>query len=264
MANMARLNGKLALITGAAGGIGSAIARAFVGEGARVMVTDINGPAVAGLAEQINDTHPGTAQACAHDVTSQAGWAEALAKADAEFGGLNVLVNNAGVVSVGSVEDIDIDEWRRCHGINLDSVYLGMRLAMPYLRASQPGSIINLSSISGIVAGHNVAAYNSSKAAVWMLSKSTALHCARKGMDVRVNSIHPTFIETGMLQDVFARGGKRAPLQAEQTDKLAKQIPLGRLCTVDDVAYAAIYLASDESRYMTGSELKLDGGLSAM
>ncbi len=135
---------------------------------------------------------------------------------------------------------------------------------MPLLRRSQPASIVNLSSIAGIVAGPNIAAYNAAKAGVWMLTKSTALATARKKEDIRANSIHPFFIDTPLLQDAFARGGERKALDDEQREKVARQCPLGRLCTVEDVAYAAIYLASDESRFMTGAEIKLDGGLSAM
>ena len=259
-----RLRGKKAFITGAAGGIGSAIARAFVDEGAKVAVTDLDGEAANALAEAINADHPGSATACALNVTSEADWSAALAAADNALGGLNVLVNNAGVWSVGSVDETDYAEWCRCLNVNLDSIFHGTRLALPYLRDSQPASIVNLSSIAGLVAGHNIAAYNTSKAGAWMLTKSTALSCARKGWDVRANSIHPTFIETGMLRDMFSRGGEPKDLNDEQRGKLTRQIPLGRLCTVEDVAYAAIYLASDESRYMTGAEIKLDGGLSAM
>jgi NAD(P)-dependent dehydrogenase (short-subunit alcohol dehydrogenase family) len=259
-----RLIGKRAFITGGAGGIGSAVARAFVSESARIMVSDIDGAAADAIAAEINSSYPGAAFACAHDVTSESGWAEALAKADAALDGLNVLVNNAGVWSIGAVDDTPPDEWRRCMSVNLDSIYIGTRLALPYLRESQPGSVINLSSVAGLVAGYNIAAYNTSKAGAWMLTKSTALSCARKGWDIRANSIHPTFIDTGMLRDMFSRGGEAKPLDDDQLGKLTRQVPLGRLCTVEDVAYAAIYLASDESRFMTASEIKLDGGLSAM
>lgn len=259
-----RLAGKTALITGGAGGIGSAMARAFVAEGARVMVTDIDGQAAAAVAAALNADRPGSAAAVAHDVTSQADWAAALDACRRQFGGLGVLVNNAGIWAIGAVDDTEPETWRRCMDINLDSVYTGTRLAMPLLRESQPASIVNISSIAGIVAGPNLAAYNASKAAVWMLTRSTALSCARKGDDIRANSIHPAFVATGLLEDLFARDGARRPLTDDQTAKLAAQVPLGRLCTVEDVAYAAIYLASDESRFMTGAEIKLDGGLSAM
>ncbi|MEJ8574821.1 SDR family oxidoreductase [Microbaculum marinum] len=264
MSDRGRLNGKSALITGAAGGIGSAIARAFVEEGARVAVTDMDGSAAAALAQSLNGDESGRAIACSHDVTSEQDWTAALAAADEAFGGISVLVNNAGVWSVGSIDETDYREWRRCLDINLDSIFTGTRLALPYLREAQPASIINLSSVAGLVAGHNIAAYNTSKAGAWMLTKSTALSCARKGWDIRANSIHPTFIETGMLREMFARGGEPKALDDDQRGKLTRQIPLGRLCTVEDVAFAAIYLASDESRYMTGAEIKLDGGLSAM
>ncbi len=259
-----RLDGKIALITGAAGGIGSAIARAFVGEGARVAVTDRDGAAVDALATELNGIRAGAALSCRHDVTSQADWDAALEAAEKQFGGLSVLVNNAGVAMIAPIEDTSFEDWRRLHDVNLDAVFLGTKAALPYLRASAPASIVNLSSVAGLYAGHNVAAYNSSKAAVWMLTRSVALSCARKGWNIRANSIHPTFIETGMVRGMFAKDGEPRDFNDEFRDKLTRQIPLHRLCTVEDVAYAAIYLASDESAIMTGAEIKLDGGLSAM
>ncbi len=259
-----RLAGKRALITGGAGAIGAAIARHFVREGARVLVSDIDGEAAARTADALNVQRPGAAAAIAHDVTSAEDWRRALDGAEAAFGGLEVLVNNAGIWVAGSVEDTDPVDWRRGIETNLDSVYLGVRLALAYLRRAQPASIINVSSIAGLVAGHNLAAYNTSKAAVWMLTKSTALHTARRGDDIRANSIHPSFVDSPMLEELFAKGGGRRQLTEAQKARLAGQCPLNRLCTVDDVAYAAIYLASDESRFMTGAEIKLDGGLSAM
>jgi NAD(P)-dependent dehydrogenase (short-subunit alcohol dehydrogenase family) len=259
-----RLAGKRALVTGGAGGIGAAIARHFVRQGARVLITDIDGARAAALADELNEALPGTAAAQDHDATSEDAWRTALSAAEAAFGGLEILVNNAGIWVAGSVEDVDPAGWRRGLEVNLDSVYLGTRLAMPLLRRSQPAAIVNISSIAGIVAGHNLAAYNAAKAAVWLLTKSTALHAARRGDDIRANSIHPSFVDTPMLQDLFAGTGAPSPLTGEQRAKLAAQCPLNRLCTVDDVAYAAIYLASDESRFMTGAEIKLDGGLSAM
>jgi NAD(P)-dependent dehydrogenase (short-subunit alcohol dehydrogenase family) len=137
-------------------------------------------------------------------------------------------------------------------------VFYGTRSALRVMRRSQPGSIINISSIAGLIAGHNFAAYNASKAAVWLFTKSVALHCAREKLDIRCNSIHPTFIKTPMLNDLSEHHD-----QAELHAKLAKQIPLGRLGEPEDIGYAALYLASDESRFMTGTELKLDGGISA-
>jgi NAD(P)-dependent dehydrogenase (short-subunit alcohol dehydrogenase family) len=175
------------------------------------------------------------------------------------MGGLSVLVNNDGIVVMGSVEELSLDDWRRGMAVNVDSVFLGIKHALPLMRASLPGSIINLSSIAGLIAAHNFANYNASKAAVWMLSKSVALHCARGGWDIRCNSIHPTFIRTPILDDLV--GNRDTPTVMA---KLARQVPLGRLGEPDDVAHAVVYLASDESRFMTGAELKLDGGISAM
>ena len=259
-----RLDGKRALITGAAGGIGGAIAHGFAREGARVLLTDVDGDAASALAASINEAHPDAAISMAHDVTSGDDWDRAIARAGSDLGGLSVLVNNAGVWSVGSVEDASEDDWDRSLRINLDSVFLGTKRAMRLLKDSQPGSIINLSSIAGLIAGHNIAAYNVAKAGVWMLTKSTALHAARRGYDIRCNSIHPFFIDTGFLGDVFSRDGSRSEIDDDQRAKLAAQAPMKRLGKPDDVAYAAIYLASDESGFMTGSELKLDGGISAM
>jgi NAD(P)-dependent dehydrogenase (short-subunit alcohol dehydrogenase family) len=142
--------------------------------------------------------------------------------------------------------------------VNVDSVFLGCKHALPLMRERQPGSIVNISSVSALIASHNLANYNTSKAAVWMLTKSVALHCAKQGWDIRCNSIHPTFVRTPMLNDIVS--GDDAQAQA----KLARQVPIGRIGEVEDVAAAVVYLASDASRMMTGSELKLDGGLSAM
>lgn len=256
-----RLEGKKALITGGAGGIGRAIAEYFAREGALVMVSDVDGTRARQVADELRSL--GSVSACEHDVTDEHSWAGALAAVQVELGGLNVLVNNAGIWMAGSVEAVEPDDWRRAMSVNLDSVYLGTRLALPLLRQGQPSSIINISSIAGIIAGPNIAAYNAAKAAVWMLTKSTALHAAGEGHAVRCNSIHPYFIDTALLQDVFARDGERREPSRDQRARLAKLAPLGRLCSTGDVAHAAVYLASDESAYMTGAEIKLDGGFSA-
>lgn len=253
-----RVAGKTALVTGAAQGLGEAIARMLAREGARVALTDLNLTGAERVADAINAEHPGAAAAYSHDVASEAGWVEVLDRAAADLGGLSVLVNNAGVGALGSVEDTSLEEWRRVMAINADSVFLGCKHALARMRERQPGSIVNLSSIAGLLAGHNYAAYNASKAAVWLLTKSVALHCARHGWDIRCNSVHPSFIRTPILDPLVARFGA-----AEGLAKLARQIPLGRLGEPDDVAYAVLYLASDESRFVTGAELKIDGGLSA-
>ena len=186
---------------------------------------------------------------------------DALVHASDAMDGLSVLVNNAGIVVTGTVESLAFADWKRVTEVNLDSVFLGCKHALGIMRRYQPGSIVNISSISGLIASANFAAYNATKAAVWMLTKSVALHCARERLDIRCNSIHPAYIRTAMLDGLNAdAGGDKATL----FDKLARQIPLRRLGEPDDVAYAVLYLASDESRFMTGAELKLDGGISAM
>jgi NAD(P)-dependent dehydrogenase (short-subunit alcohol dehydrogenase family) len=253
------LHGKTALVTGGAQGMGAGIARGLAAEGCKVLVTDLNAAGAAEVAGQINLLHgAGMASSLRHDVTSEADWIAAVAHARAQMGGLSVLVNNAGILTFGSVEDLSLEAWRRGMSVNVDSVFLGCKHALPLMRESQPGSIVNISSISALIASHNLANYNTSKAAVWMLTKSVALHCAKQGWDIRCNSIHPTFVRTPMLNDIVA--GDDAAAQA----KLARQVPIGRIGEVEDVAAAVVYLASDASRMMTGSELKLDGGLSAM
>ncbi len=256
---MGRVQGKKALITGAASGLGAATAAMLAREGATVALTDINGDKVAAVAAEIDRTYPGRAFAFEHDVTSEAQWIAVLDKAVEVMGGLNVLVNNAGIGGNGSVEDQSFDGWKRVHAVDTDSVFLGCKYAIPHMRAHAPGSIVNISSIAGLIAGHNMAAYNSAKAGVWLLSKSVALHCAKRGYNIRSNSIHPTFIKTPILDPLVEAMGADVAYE-----KLSRQVPLGHLGEPDDVAYAILYLASDESKFMTGAELKLDGGISAM
>jgi NAD(P)-dependent dehydrogenase (short-subunit alcohol dehydrogenase family) len=170
-----------------------------------VLLTDLNGEgalvAVRAIEAEIGG---GTAFAIRHDVTSEVDWKAAIAYAGEVLGGLSVLVNNAGIAQLGSVEDLSLEEWRRSMNVNADSVFLGCKYSLPLMRENQPGSIINLSSIAGLIASHNFAAYNASKAAVWLLSKSVALHCARNSWDIRCNSVHPTFIRTPILDSRFA------------------------------------------------------------
>lgn len=255
-----RVAGKMALVTGAAQGIGACAALHLAREGAQVLLTDINEAGVIAQAGAINaEIGREVAFAMRHDVTREAEWIAVITAARERMGGLSVLVNNAGIALLGSVEDLTLDQWHRGMAVNTDSVFLGSKHALPLLRENQPGSIVTVSSIAGLIAGHNFANYNASKAAVWLLSKSIALHCARNGWDIRANTIHPTFIRTPILDDLV---GDRD--EATVLAKMARQVPLGRLGDPDEVAHAVIYLASDESRFMTGAELKLDGGISAM
>lgn len=257
---MGRVTGKKAFITGAAQGLGAAFARRLAAEGAKVTLADINAAGAEALAHEINQAHgEGTAFAFPLDVTQEAQWIFALEEADAAMGGISVLVNNAGISRGGDIESLSLEDWKLVMSVNVDSVFLGTKHALKYLRQNQPGSIINISSIAGLIAAHNSPSYNASKAAVWLLSKGIALHCAKQGLDVRSNSIHPTFVDTPILDPLRQRFGKD-----EAEAKLARQVPLGRIGEPDDIANAVLYLASDESRFMTGAELKLDGGISAM
>lgn len=255
-----RVEGKAALVTGAGQGLGFAIARMLAKEGAHVALTDIDLPRAQAAADKVNAAFPGKAVAFAQDVRDAGQWQATIEQAASAMGGLNILVNNAGIASTGTVEDESFETWKRVLDIDLDSVFLGCKYAMPAMRASgKPGAIVNISSIAGLIASHNHAAYNAAKAGVWMLSKSVALHGARGNPQIRCNSVHPTFIDTPILDPLKAKLGV-----AEATAKLARQVPLARLGEPDDVAYAVLYLASDESKFVTGAEFKVDGGISAM
>lgn len=257
-----RCAGKLALVTGAAQGLGRAHATRLAEEGARVLCTDRNGEGAEETARLIDDRlGSGTAFACAHDVTDPDAWGEAVEMARDRLGGLNVLVNNAGIGVGGNIETCDFEDWKRCFAVNVDSIFHGCRKALPLMREHAPGSIVNISSIAGLIASDTMPAYNASKAAVWMLSKSIALHCAKNNMDIRCNSVHPTFVDTPIL-DGTAR--KHNLDKGVLLEKLARQIPLKKVGEPNDIADAVVYLASDESKFMTGAELKLDGGISAM
>jgi NAD(P)-dependent dehydrogenase (short-subunit alcohol dehydrogenase family) len=252
-----RVAGKKALVTGAAQGLGAAMAWMLARHGAKVALADLNLESAAALAAEIDaECGKGTASAHRLDVANPDAWPGVVDAAARAMDGLSVLVNNAGVAPLGSVEEMSFEAWQRTMAINLDSVFLGTRAALKPMRDHQPGSIINISSIAGLIASHAFAAYNTSKAGVWMLTKSIALHCAHEKLDIRCNSIHPAFIDTPLLDGL----GDKAVVHA----KLARQVPIGRIGVPDDVAYAVLYLASDESRMMTGAEIKLDGGISAM
>lgn len=258
----ARCAGKLALVTGAAQGLGAAHSRRLAEEGARVLCTDLNGGGAAATAEAINHRFgSGTAFSFEHDVTNAGHWEAAVEAAREHLGGLNVLVNNAGIGVGGNIEDCKFEDWKRCFAVNVDSIFHGCQKALPLMREHAPGSIVNISSIAGLIASDTMPAYNSSKAAVWMLTKSIALHCAKNNMGIRCNSVHPTFVDTPILDGTARNHNLDKDVLLE---KLARQIPLKFVGEPDDIANAVVYLASDESRFMTGAEIKLDGGISAM
>ena len=260
--NNRRCGGKLALVTGAAQGLGRAHCIRLAQEGARVLATDVNADGAVETARMIDaEQGAGTAFALQLDVTDPAAWGSAIDAAREQLGGLNVLVNNAGIGVAGNIETCEFEDWKRCYSINVDSIFHGCRAALPLMRDHAPGSIVNISSIAGLIASDTMPAYNSSKAAVWMLSKSIALHCAKQNMAIRCNSIHPTFVDTPILDGT----AKAHRLEKDVLlEKLARQIPLRFVGEPNDIANAVVYLASDESRFMTGAEIKLDGGISAM
>ncbi len=247
-----RLKNKVALITGGAQGLGREMAKSMIKEGARVIISDINEETLEETAEELSCDH------LVLDVTNKDQWQTVITKIKDDIGSLNILVNNAGMGGGGDVESTDIELWDLVHKVNLDSVFLGCKFAIPLMRDSGNGSIINISSMSGIVASHNTSAYNSSKAAVRHLSKSVALHCARSTNLVRCNSLHPVFTRTAMVQSMIDAAPER---NIEQ--KLIKQIPIRKLAEPIDIANAAVFLASDEASFITGTELIVDGGLSA-
>ncbi|HEY8603581.1 SDR family oxidoreductase [Tsuneonella suprasediminis] len=257
-----RVAGKLALVTGAAQGLGAAHAHTLAREGARVLCTDINGSGALETAAAIDAEYgAGTAYAIEHDVTDPAQWDAAIEAARDFLGGLSVLVNNAGVGVRGNIETCTLEEWRRGFAINVDSVFLGCQKALPLMKDHQPGSIVNISSIAGLIASDTMPGYNASKAAVWMLSKSVALYCAKMGWNIRCNSVHPTFVDTPILDGISKNAGIEKDVVM---GKLARQIPLKRVGAPQEIADGVLFLASDESSFMTAAELKLDGGISAM
>jgi NAD(P)-dependent dehydrogenase (short-subunit alcohol dehydrogenase family) len=255
-----RVAGKKAFITGGAQGLGAAAARKLASQGAKVSLADINIEGARKVAAEINAEYgAGTAWAFSLDVTKEEQWTYALEEADAAMGGISVLLNNAGISRGGDIESLSLEDWKLVMSVNVDSVFLGAKHALKYMRQNQPGSIINISSIAGLIAAHNTPAYNASKSAVWLLSKGIALHCAKQKLDIRSNSIHPTYIDTPILDPLRQMFGKE-----EAEAKLGRQVPMGHIGEPDDIANAVLYLASDESKFMTGAELKLDGGISAM
>ena len=247
-----RLKNKVGLITGAAQGLGKEMAKIMISQGATIVITDINEKSLVETAEELSCKH------MVMDVTKEDQWKNVISKIEKDIGSLNILVNNAGIGGGGDVESTDLESWHLVHSVNLDSVFLGCKFSLPLMRKSGNGSIINISSMSGIVASHNMSAYNSSKAAVRHLSKSVALHCAKSTNLVRCNSIHPVFTRTAMVQSMIDAAPER-----NIEEKLVQQIPLRKLAEPIDIANAALFLASDESSFITGTELVIDGGLSA-
>jgi len=249
---MDRLEGRVALVTGAASGIGKATAKRLAVEGAAVVVTDIEVEAGEATVKEITDGG-GKAIFIKHDVTSESDWEAACAKAAAEFGALDIVVNNAGMGDVKAIEDTTLAEWNNTIDIDQTGVFLGMKIPAPYLKRSKHGSIINISSIFGSSGGFGVSpAYHAAKGAVRTLTKNIALHWATEG--IRVNSIHPGFIATPILEQ-----SRDTPMW----DGMIDLTPMGHLGAPEDIAAGVAYLASDDAKFVTGLELYIDGGYMA-
>lgn len=251
-----RLENKVALVTGAGSGLGEATARRFAEEGAHVYVTDLNRDSAERVAQEINGAGYG-ATSRFQDVTDEADWDTLMGEIISQRGQLNIVVNNAGVAIPGNVEDTTLDDWRKTQAVNLEAVFMGCRAAVKVMK-EKGGSIINISSIEGIVGEPNVAAYNASKGGVRIFTKSAALHCAAEGYGIRVNSVHPGFILTPMV--IEGIGSMPQEVQDEMNERLMREIPLQAMGEPLDIANGCLFLASDESKYMTGSELIIDGG----
>ncbi|MBB5851070.1 SDR family NAD(P)-dependent oxidoreductase [Amycolatopsis umgeniensis] len=248
----ARLDGKVALITGATGGIGHATAELFAREGAGLVVTDISQDTTEKLAARLRATGA-EVLAVRLDVTSPENWSEAIELTRRRFGRLDVLVNIAGVVDWPGVEETTKDGWDRVVAVNQTGTWLGMKAAMPLLRASGNASVINTSSVLGLVGSGAAAAYQATKGAVRLLTKTAAVEYATRG--VRVNSVHPGVIATPMIQDLLDEQGDRQPDIA--------RTPMRRAGSPAEVASTMLFLAGDESSFVTGTELVVDGGLTA-
>ncbi len=258
--DLGRVQDKVALVTGGASGIGFATAQMLLREGARVVVTDLAGEASGrAVAALETDAPPRSLSFHPLDVVREDDWISVTDRIMRDFGRLDIVINSAGVAFLKDIEATTLTEWRDLMAVNLDGVFLGCKHAVRVMKERGGGSIVNLSSIAGIIGYGGLAAYCASKGGVRLLTKSVALHCARKGYNIRCNSVHPSFVETPMLAAMIASARDPEKMQASCTTAA----PLGRLAQPIEVARTILFLASDESTFTTGAELVVDGGVTA-
>ncbi len=248
-----RLENKVALISGGARGMGAVEAKLFARVGAKVVIGDVLEDEGKQTEAEINEAG-GQCLFVSLDVTSEENWNQTVAATVARFGKLDILVNNAGILPLGNVEDTTVEMWDQVMAINGKGVFLGTKAVIPVMRKAGGGSIINLSSVAGLIGSARAAAYGATKGAVRIFTKSTAVQYAKEG--IRANSVHPGIIDTPMTVPTILIDDASREAQMERT-------PLGRLGQSEDVANGVLFLASDESSFMTGSELVIDGGLTA-
>lgn len=257
--NKGRVAGKVAIVTGGASGLGAAIAAMLVREGARVTITDVQVEAGKKLAEKLGCRFLG------QDVSCEKRWSEVIETVEDEDGALHILVNNAGVgdaVDKATPEDTELADWQRIHRINVEGVFLGCKAAIPAMKRAGGGSIINMSSIAALVSTPFLTAYGASKAAVLQFSKSVAKHCAETGTRIRCNTVHPGQIRTPMHDALVKETAAKYGITEEQAvAQFLSLIPMGEFGDPDDIAYAVLFLASDESKHITGTQIVVDGGM---
>lgn len=256
---MNRVKNKVAIVTGGASGLGKSSALLLAKEGARVVVTDLDEDQGREVVSAIKESG-GEAQFILQDVSKEEDWKRVIDETLDSYGKLHILANSAGIGIGGTVEEVTLDDWRKLLSINLDGTFLGTQYAIKAMRKTgEGGSIINFSSIEGLIGDPNLPAYNASKGGVTLFTKSAALHCARQGYGIRVNSIHPAYIWTPMVENYLKAQGN-----VEEGKKMLESLhPVGHLGEPDDIGYGVVYLASDESKFMTGAELVIDGGYTA-
>ena len=255
---MGRMQDKVALITGGAGGLGGATARRMAQEGAKVILADLDQEQGEALARTLGGAFVGL------NVTNEDSWLSAVKSVDSKFGRIDVLVNGAGIEGDfihGSPETTSLEEWRKVLSVNLDGTFLGCKHVLPVMKRARKGSIVNISSMASFLGTPAATAYGASKAGVQQLTKTVAVYGSRDGLKIRCNSVHPGVIRTRMLDHIYEQIGQLANVSAAEAEQMSlKQVPFGEVGEPDDVAWLILYLASDEAKYVTGSEFQVDGG----